>query len=130
MGFHRFTEARDDFARRPGDERLDALADLAAKSGCSRSTFIGIFGGDVDLAEHDGWHLAMVRGCTWTATKGKRTLRAATLGGIHAKVRATRKRLPAASPTAPLSDSTPPVAFEARDGEGFAAHRQVTAGLS
>ena len=102
-----------------------AVARLAFASGCSRSTFASIFGGDVDLAEHDGWHLAMVRG-DWTATKGARTLRAATLGGIHAKVKkATRSPLPR---SLPRTVSTPAVAFEARDGERFRVRATASVG--
>ncbi len=102
---------------------------LAAASGCSPATFAGIFGAPVDQAEYKGWRLAMSGGA-WTATRGQRTLRADTLGGIYGAVdKATRKRSPAAS-TAPPSVAQRAIAFEACDGEGSCAHRCATWGLS
>jgi hypothetical protein len=89
-----------------------ALADLAIASGCSAKTFAGIFGPVVDLSIYRGWQKSMYRG-EWRATKGKTTLRAATLGGIHAKIDA-RFKLPRRSPQ---RIAQPPVAVGAR-GDG------------
>ncbi len=97
---------------------VPAHVSIAAKSGCSTKAFVGIFGGNVDLAEHDGWRLAMERGA-WVAKRGTRTLRSPTLGGIHAAVKkASRKRSTAASLTKPPRSDGYPVTVEARGGEG------------